>query len=284
MPFSKLEGMGNDFVVMPLEAVVEGQGPQLAQEICERHFGIGADGLILYQKVVSAQADYVMRLFNADGSEAEVSGNGLRCLCAYLYHHQLQSARELRLQTGAGLRRVRRLDPKPGEFWFEVEMGSPFFLAEEIPFHLEPSPASLVGCELAVGEEIYSATVTSMGNPHCSLFVDDFESLDWPRLGRAIETHPAFPRRTNVEFVKVLGRGEMEVRFWERGVGATLASGTGSCAAVVASVLNGYTDRSVVVRTGGGKLKILWRSDDSVVLTGPARLICEGEYCWNNAC
>jgi diaminopimelate epimerase len=138
-------------------------------------------------------------------------------------------------------------------------------------------PESLVGCELRVGDVLYSVTVTSMGNPHCSIFVSSFESLDWKGVGSRIEIHAAFPQRTNVEFVRVIGPSEIEARFWERGVGATQSSGTGACAAVVASVLNGYTDRHVRVRTQGGDLEIEWRVDDSLMMAGPARLICEGE-------
>jgi diaminopimelate epimerase len=219
-----------------------------------------------------------MRIFNADGGEAELSGNGLRCLAAHLFYYRIHCADELEIQTLAGLKGVRLARSSPPEYFFEVQMGEPILDPRRIPFHPMTEPLSLVGCELAVGEEVYSVTITSMGNPHCSIFCDDFASKDWEYLGGRIETHPSFPKRTNVEFIKVKSRRKIQVRFWERGVGKTKASGTGSCAAVVASVLNGYTDRGVEVQTLGGYLKVHWQPDNSLILQGPARIICDGDY------
>jgi diaminopimelate epimerase len=279
MRFSKLEGLGNDFIVVNGRELREESYSDLTKGICDRHYGIGADGLILFEPSPSPdKPHFVMRIFNADGGEAELSGNGLRCLAAHLFYYRIHCADELEIQTLAGVKRVRLTRSSPPEYFFEVQMGEPILDPPHIPFHPVTEPPSLVGCELAVGEEVYSVTITSIGNPHCSIFCDDFASKDLEYLGSRIETHPSFPKRTNVEFIKVKSRREIQVRFWERGVGKTKASGTGSCAAVVASVLNGYTDRGVEVQTLGGCLKVHWRPDNSLALQGPARIICDGDY------
>jgi len=283
IPFSKLEGLGNDFIVIETESLDENLCFDLAQKISNRCFGVGADGLILFHWITpSARADFSMRIFNADGSEAELSGNGLRCLAAYLWHHGLHSHNPLRVETRAGLKEVELTHSTPPEYFFEVGMGSPILDRNHIPLNLDSEPDSLVGFDLALGDKVYQVTITSMGNPHCSIFLDDFGAMDWERLGSRIETHPAFPNRTNVEFIQVRNRQEIEVRFWERGVGKTHASGTGSCAAVVASVLNGYTSREVKVHTLGGSLEISWQANDSLCLKGPARFICHGQYSYVN--
>jgi diaminopimelate epimerase len=279
MQFSKLEGLGNDFVVMTGGESEETDFAQLARRVCNRHFGVGADGLILFHSVLQpASADFRMRIFNADGSEAELSGNGLRCLGAFLIHLGLHQDLHLRIETPAGLKQLHLVHRAPPEYGFEVEMGAPILERSRIPLNLVPEPASLVGCELNVGDKSYRTTITSMGNPHCSLFVNDFGMIDWETSGSQLELHSAFPNRTNVEFIRVVSRNEIEVRFWERGVGRTNASGTGSCAAAVASVLNGHTDRHVRVQTPGGNLEVLWRDDESLCLKGPARFICQGDY------
>ena len=275
--FAKLEGLGNDFVVLEETLLDKKVFSQLAKQICNRRLGIGADGLILYRSLSPPQTHFEMRLFNADGSEAEISGNGLRCLAAHLFHQRPDAWTELLIQTRAGLKRIRKIRAGMSLYYFEVEMGVPLLDPAAIPFCPLPVPESLVGYELRVGNALYLVTVTSMGNPHCSIFVGSFESLDWKEIGSQIETHSLFPQRTNVEFVRVIGPAEIEVRFWERGVGSTWSSGTGACAAVVASVLNGYTERHVQVRTEGGELEIEWRADNSLMMAGPARLICEGE-------
>jgi len=279
MEFSKLEGLGNDFIVMPDDQAKESEFAKLAQRVCDRYFGVGADGLIVFRSVLQpAGADFKMRIFNADGSEAELSGNGLRCLGAHLLHVGLHPDLHLRIETRAGLKQLHLTRRTPPEYVFEVDMGPPIVDRSRILLNLIPEPPSLIACRLTVGQESYRATITSMGNPHCSLFVNDFETIDWEQIGSQLEVHPAFPNRTNVEFIKVVGRDEIAVRFWERGVGKTNASGTGSCAAVVAAILNGYVGRHVSVRTLGGNLEIAWREDDSLCLKGPARFICHGEY------
>lgn len=279
MRFSKLEGLGNDFLVVSAEAVQERIISGLAQKICDRHYGVGADGLLVYSKEDPTRgADFKMRIFNADGGEAELSGNGLRCLAAFLFAERLAENSVVRIATLAGLKVLRLTDSSPPEYGFEVDMGEPILERSQIAFTPSSEPASLIGFELSVGGEAHSVTISSMGNPHCSLFVNQFSDVDWEHLGNQIESHPFFPRRTNVEFIRVRSRNEIEVRFWERGVGKTFSSGTGSCAAIIASVLNGRTDRKVKIQTLGGSLEIEWRDDNRLQLKGPARWICSGEY------
>jgi diaminopimelate epimerase len=278
MQFSKSEGLGNDFIVVGNEAD-NTDFSRLAKQICHRHFGVGADGLIVFRTLApSASAHFSMRIFNADGSEAELSGNGLRCLGVHLIHLGLHQAPDLRVETRAGLKKLRLTGSNALEYYFEVDMGPPILERSRIPLNLASAAVHLTGYELKVDDKVYPVTITSMVNPHCSLFVNDFAANGWEEIGRQIEIHPTFPDRTNVEFIKVKSRNEIEVRFWERGVGKTNASGTGSCAAVVAAILNGYTARQVKVETLGGSLQISWEADDSLCLKGPARYICKGDY------
>ena len=279
MYFAKLEGLGNDFLVVSAEAVEGRSLFGLSQQICDRHYGIGADGLLIYSREDPASgADFKMRIFNADGGEAELSGNGLRCLAAFLFAESLAENSVVRIATLAGLKMLRLTDSSPPEYRFEVDMGEPILERSRIAFKPSSEPASLIALPLPVGGEVHSVTISSMGNPHCSLFVNQFSDVDWEHLGNQIESHPFFPQRTNVEFIRVRSRNEIEVRFWERGVGKTFSSGTGSCAAIVASILNGRTDRNVKIQTLGGSLEIEWREDNRLQLRGPARWICSGEY------
>ena len=279
MYFAKLEGLGNDFLVVSAEAAEGRSLFGLSQQICDRHYGIGADGLLIYSREDPASgADFKMRIFNADGGEAELSGNGLRCLAAFLFAESLAENSVVRIATLAGLKVLRLTDSSPPEYRFEVDMGEPILERSRIAFKPSSEPASLTALPLPVGGEVHSVTISSMGNPHCSLFVNQFSDIDWEHLGNQIESHPFFPQRTNVEFIRVRSRNEIEVRFWERGVGKTFSSGTGSCAAIVASILNGRTDRNVKIQTLGGSLEIEWREDNRLQLRGPARWICSGEY------
>ena len=279
MYFAKLEGLGNDFLVVSAEAAEGRSLFGLSQQICDRHYGIGADGLLIYSPGdPTSGADFKMRIFNADGGEAELSGNGLRCLAAFLFAEDLAENSVVRVATLAGLKVLRLTDSSPPEYRFEVDMGEPILDLGRIAFKPSSEPASLVAFPLPVGGEVHPVTVSSMGNPHCSIFVNQFSDVDWEHLGNQIESHPFFPERTNIEFIRVRSRTEIEVRFWERGVGKTFSSGTGSCAAIVASILNGRTDRKVKIQTLGGSLEIEWREDNRLQLRGPARWICSGEY------
>ncbi len=279
MQFAKAEALGNDFVIVDARQLDGKDASRVARQVCRRSFDLGADGLILFRQTeASPQPDLSMQVFNADGSEAEISGNGLRCLAALLIRQGQAAGGALTIQTRAGPKRLRLTGSKPPGYSFNLLIGEPILDAAAIDFRPAPPGASLVEYPLAVEELIYPVTVTSMGNPHCSLIVEDLEKTDWEGLGRLIEVHPCFPRRTNVEFVQVLDRGNLAVRFWERGVGKTLASGTGGCAAVVAACLNGACDRTVQVHTPGGILQVHWQEDNQLSLTGPARIVCEGQY------
>lgn len=290
MRFTKLQGLGNDFLIIPVADVNQLDAPdRLAQQMCERHYGAGADGIVFVAPAVGDEMDVVSRIFNADGSEAEVSGNGTRCVAAYFYARENWTAPEIRIGTVAGVKVGRRVagDADGGRrFDFEFAMGAPRLHSREIPIHLTPELERVVGYRLKMGGELQTITCVSMGNPHCSVFVQAFDDRVIGEMGPLLEDHPAFPLRTNVEFVRVIGRDEIEVRFWERGVGRTLSSGTGSCAAAVAAMLNGFTNRDILVNTQGGVLRVCWESGDNqdnqqanqVRLTGSAEVIYDGVW------
>jgi diaminopimelate epimerase len=282
--FAKFHGLGNDFLV------VRGKGlpaslAAFARALTERHTGIGADGLVVIAPPRARSNDASVRFFNADGSEAEMSGNGIRCAAAFLAGDpaSARSKDALRIETAAGLKPVRCVgklgSAAGGSGWiFEVGMGEPILDPPRIPMKAGDFPSPIVAFPLRTERGLLPVTVTSMGNPHCTVFVADFESFDWPRLGREIERNPLFPRRTNVEFVKVVSKSDIQARFWERGVGQTMSSGTGSCGAVAACILNGLTRRKVRVRTLAGNLEVHWPENGEMTLTGPVEKIAEGVY------
>ena len=279
MQFAKAEALGNDFVIVHAGQLAGKDASRVARQVCRRSLDLGADGLILFRQTEdSGQPDFSMQIYNADGSEAEISGNGLRCLAALLVQQGQATGETLVVRTRAGAKRLRLTGSKPPGYTFNLLMGEPILDPAAIDFRPDPPGASPVGYPLVLEGRIHPVTVTSMGNPHCSLLVADLENTDWEGLGRLIEVHPRFPGRTNVEFVQVLDRSNLAVRFWERGVGKTLASGTGGCAAVVAACLNGASDREVQVHAPGGILRIHWQEDNQLSLTGPARIVCQGQY------
>ena len=286
MRFAKLHAMGNDFLVVEATELLEGvPAERVAAMLCDRHYGAGADGLVLLAAPAPGdrEADWASRIFNADGSEAEVSGNGTRCLAAYLEATGRWPAGSdtVRIATAAGVKRVRLAAGRGAEREFEMEMGVPRFASAEVPMALERPLERVVGYPLDVDGARYAVTALSVGNPHCTLFVDDLDAVDVRELGSKIERHPLFPRRVNVEFVRVEAPDRLRVRFWERGVGATLSSGTGSSAATVAAVVNGLAERAVTVETPAGPLRATWREADGVVLlSGPAELVYTGTW-WN---
>jgi len=306
IPFGKLHGLGNDFIVSfgaDLDIIRRGVNlsstgrlGRLARAICDRRTGVGADGFLVVLAPQRKENNACIRFFNADGSEAEISGNGIRCAAAYyleragrpLAFMPLESAIEgalkrsvLKLETAAGVKSVRLVERNREAWVFRVGMGKPIVEPEEIPFSAVEAPTPVVGFLLTTSRGTLPVTVTSMGNPHCSTFVRDFDAVDWLAIGSEIENSGLFPKRTNVEFVKVDSRNEIEVRFWERGVGQTASSGTGSCAAVVACILNGLTDRKVHVRTLAGFLDVTWPKNGEVTLTGPAERIANGVYSYH---
>jgi diaminopimelate epimerase len=282
--FTKFHGYGNDYLVFERDQLTEaGDLGPFAKRVCNRHYGAGADGIAVAQKseppaVAGGQADFSVRIFNPDGSEAGMSGNGTRCAASYLFFHSLWTNDHLRLQTRNGIKRYTLLERTGESFLFRSELGRPKFDSASIPM-LTDAPLDLViDFPLQVGDETLRVTALQMGNPNCCVFVDDFETIDWRRLGPLIENHPRFPERTNVIFVRVRDRGNVEERIWERGVGETESSGTCSCAAVVASVINKKADRQVSVHAPGGVIPIEWRDDGEVVLTGRADVVYSGEW------
>jgi diaminopimelate epimerase len=275
-PFWKFHGLGNDFIIARGEGL-PGPLPEYARSICDRHIGVGGDGFLVVLRPRNKKHDARVRFFNADGSEAEMSGNGIRCVGAFLMTGS-KSKRTLELETLAGTKSLRLIQARGGKWTFRVGMGRPILDPRKIPFKGVKGKSPVVGFRLPTHRGILPVTITSMGNPHCSVFVADFAGIGWARLGREIESDPLFPRHTNVEFVMVMSRREIAVRFWERGVGETSSSGTGSCAAVVACVLNRRTGRKVRVRTLAGSLQVAWPERGEVSLTGPAQLIAQGTY------
>ncbi len=278
--FTKFHGYGNDYIVFEADQL-SGVGDlgDFARRICTRHYGAGADGIAIAKASGKETSDFQVRIFNPDGSEAGMSGNGTRCAASYLFYHQLWSKDLLRLETRNGIKRYHLLECE-GErsFLFRSELGQPRLDSASIPMIANEPLDRVIDYPLEVGHETLRVTALEMGNPNCCIFVDDFNSIDWRRLGPLIEHHPRFPERTNVIFVRVRDRGNIEERLWERGVGETESSGTCSCAAVVASIINGLTDRRVNVHSPGGVLPIEWREDGEVVLTGRAEVIYSGEW------
>ena len=285
MRFTKFQGFGNDYIVFEADALagVSDLG-DFARRICNRHYGGGADGIaVVSEPPASASgspspSDFGVRIFNPDGSEAGMSGNGTRCAASYLFFHGLWTKAELRLQTRNGVKRYHLLSRENGSFLFRSELGQPHFDSASIPMTTTESLDRVIDFPLVVDNQTLQVTALQMGNPNCCVFVNDFAELDWRKLGPLIENHSQFPERTNVIFIRVRDRKNIEERIWERGVGETESSGTCSCAAVVASVINGKTDRVVDVHAPGGLIPIEWRDDGEVVLTGRAEVVYNGEW------
>jgi len=271
--------MGNDFLIMEVKEIANlPDARQLAIEMCDRHYGAGADGLIFVAPANSDSADFDSRIFNSDGSEAGVSGNGVRCAAAYVCFKNLCHENEIRLNTAAGIKRGRLVSRENARFQFAFDMGSPRLRSVDVPMALQPELERVISYPIEHHNHKFQVTCMSMGNPQCIIFVNDFDQLNLVELGQFMEHHPIFPDRTNVEFVRVLSRDEIEIRIWERGAGHTLSSGTGSCASVVAAVLNGYTNRKVRVITEGGALYVEWHENNLITLTGAAEVIYEGRW------
>jgi len=276
MRFTKMQGLGNDYVYVNLFEEKVDDPARLAREISDRHFGVGADGLILI--LPSKVADVGMRMFNADGGEAEMCGNGIRCLAKYAYEHGLSDKEEMSVATMAGMRTVRLIVEGGVVTGATVNMGRPRLRRSEIPM-LGHDDAQVVDEVLTVGDKTLKVTCVSMGNPHCIVPVRSLAGRDWRALGPWIENQESFPERTNVHFVEVVSPQEVRVATWERGSGATLACGTGAAAVCVAMHLLGRTERSIVAHLPGGNLKLEWsEGDDCVYMTGPAVEVFTGEW------
>ncbi len=298
MLFSKMHGLGNDFILLNgFKYEIPAAAPTLAIAACNRKFGIGADGLIILSP--SKNADINFRIYNSDGSEAEMCGNGIRCAAVFARDEGICQNKEIRFETPAGEVITRLIDEnksdknknddnkncenknaenKKGENknLVKVNMGKPRFLPEEIPACFPGE--RVVSHPLKIGEEIFKITLVSMGNPHCIIFVDSVLNFPVGKIGPQIEEDSHFPAKTNVEFVEVINKGQIRMRVWERGCGETLACGTGACAAAVAAVLNGHCNRELEIELKGGLLKIKWLEDNSLEMTGPAVRVFKGDY------
>jgi diaminopimelate epimerase len=275
--FTKYHGLGNDFILVDnrhsTEPIIS---PEIAVQMCDRNFGIGADGVIF---VLPGQddTDYTMRIFNSDGSEPEMCGNGIRCLARFIaeLEGEVKIGKSYRIHTLAGLM-VPRLEENER---VTVDMGMPQLTAAQIPTTLGNPDDKVIEQPLEVDGKSWLVTCVSMGNPHCITFVDDADAISLSTLGPQFERHPVFPQRTNTEFIQVIRPNYIKMRVWERGAGATLACGTGACASVVAGVLTNKCDRISVVELPGGCLKIHWSQDDGkVYMTGPAKKVFSGNY------
>jgi diaminopimelate epimerase len=275
MKFTKMQGAGNDYVyVNCFEERVENPG-LLAVKVSNRNFGIGSDGLILI--LPSEKADVRMRMFNSDGSESEMCGNGIRCVAKYAYDHGLVAKKEITAETGAGVLTLQLFTDSGNRVEkVRVNMGAPRLSRAEIPMLYEGA-APVVAEPLNILHTTFKITCVSMGNPHCVIFVDDVENLQLEKYGPLIENHEIFPRRTNVEFVHVISPTEVRQRTWERGAGETLACGTGASAVCVAGVLNGLTGKKILNHLSGGDLELEWAEDGDVYMTGPAVEVFTGE-------
>lgn len=280
LPFSKYHGLGNDFILLDnrhqSSPVLT---PAQAIDLCDRNFGIGADGVI-FALPGSQGADYTMRIFNSDGSEPEMCGNGIRCMAKYLEDLAMTAnspvPQSFTIHTLAGPI-VPTLQPN-GQI--TVDMGEPHLSAKEIPTTLTVDNNQVIDQVLTVADQGYQVTCVSMGNPHCITFVDDADSVPLAKIGPLFEHHTVFPERTNTEFIQVVRPDYLKMLVWERGAGATLACGTGACASVVAAVLNGKSDRKATVELPGGLLQIEWSVvDNHIYMTGPAVLVFSGEVC-----
>lgn len=262
MHFTKMQGLGNDYVYLDCTRYVPEDLPGLAREVSDRHFGVGSDGLICICS--SERADFRMRMFNADGSEGEMCGNGIRCVGKFVYEKHLTQKTDLSIETLAGIKNLK-LSVRNGVVdLVTVDMG--------IPVPEKPRTLDILGGE-------YLVYPVSMGNPHAVTFLENIKELDLSAIGPRFEHHPAFPNRTNTEFIEMIDRTHFNMRVWERGSGETLACGTGACAAAVAAVIAGKGDREVTVHLLGGDLHIRWNETDShIYMTGPAVTVFEGEW------
>jgi diaminopimelate epimerase len=274
-----MHGLGNDFIVMEDFMLRLTSLGDLSRRLCHRNFGIGADGLVLLQP--SDCADFKMRIFNADGSEAEMCGNALRCTARYLYERGFTHNTQITLEVYYAVK-IARIQLDGGAVAVvEVDMGEPVLDSGLIP--VSGAVRRVVEEELDAAGRKFSVTAVSMGNPHCVVFLDDLTGIPLEHWGRAIENHPMFPAKTNVEFVQINTRGEARVTVWERGVGPTLACGSGACAVLVAGVLTDRLDKLAKVHLPGGMLAVEWRQDNHIYMTGPAGEVFRGELVTDKA-
>lgn len=275
MKFTKMQGLGNDYVyVNCFQEKIENPS-ELSIKVSDRHFGIGADGLILIKP--SDVADFEMEMYNADGSQGAMCGNGIRCVAKYVYDYGLTDKTSITVNTKSGIKYLDLTIENGKAVQIRVNMGAPILEASRIP--VVSSKERVINEPVIVDGKEYHITAVSMGNPHAVTYIDDVKGLEIEKIGPQFENHEIFPDRVNTEFVKVLDSHTVEMRVWERGSGETLACGTGACAVAVASILNGLTEEEVTVKLLGGDLKIRWdRQENLVYMTGPAEVVFDGEF------
>ena len=275
MRFTKMQGLGNDYVYVNCFEEKVARPSETAVRVSDRHFGIGADGLILIKP--SEKADFEMEMYNADGSRGEMCGNGIRCVAKYVYDYGLTDQTHISIETLGGIKYLDLIVEEGRVRLVKVDMGSPVLEAEQIP--IIGLGNRVLDEPIRVDDMEYRITGVSMGNPHGVVFLKDVKNLEIEKIGPLFEHQECFPNRVNTEFAHVLDRQTAEMRVWERGSGETLACGTGACAVAVACVLNGYTEEEVTVKLLGGELQIRWdREKDRVYMTGPAEVVFDGEW------
>lgn len=276
MKFTKMQGIGNDYVyVNCLKEKIENPS-ELAKKISDRHFGVGSDGLIMINP--SDKADFEMEMYNADGSRGEMCGNGIRCVAKYVYDYGLTDKTSISIETLAGIKYLDLTVEDGKVVLVKVDMGKPIFSPEQIP--VVSQRETVVDEPIDIDGQEYRMTCVSMGNPHAVVFIDqDVSEFPLEEIGVKFENHERFPKRVNTEFVNIIDRHTAQMRVWERGSGETLACGTGACAVAVACVLNGLTEEKVTVKLLGGDLQIKWdKEKDTVYMTGPAEVVFDGEW------
>lgn len=279
MKFTKMHGCGNDYIYINgfSQDIAKEDKPELVRKLSDRHFGIGGDGAIFINP--SDEADFEMEMYNADGSRAEMCGNGIRCVAKYVYDKGMTDKTDISIISCGNIKYLE-LFLKDGKVdTVKVNMGTPELNADKIPVIVDEKNKPVVDEEIVVQGKKYKMTCVSMGNPHAVVFMDDVENLAIEQIGPYFEKHERFPKRINTEFVKVLDRKHVQMRVWERGTGETLACGTGCCATVVSCILNGLTDKVVSVKTLGGEIEVEWdREANLVYMTGPAETVFDGEF------
>ncbi len=278
MKFTKMHGCGNDYIYIDgnREKIKDDEKPAVVKQLSDRHFGIGGDGVIFINPTDVDDADFEMEMYNADGSRAEMCGNGIRCVAKYVYDKGLTNKKKINIISAGKIKKLCLTIQDKKVILVKVNMGAPELIAKNVPVKSENE--QVIDEAITVSGKEYKMTCVSMGNPHAVVFMDNVEDLEINKLGPYFENHERFPKRTNTEFVKVLDRHTVEMRVWERGTGETLACGTGACATVVACILNGLTEEQVTVKLLGGELEIFWdRKENLVFMTGPATHVFDGE-------
>lgn len=275
LKFTKMHGAGNDYIYINCFEETVKNPEKLAIKVSDRHFGIGSDGLILISP--SDKADFKMNIYNADGSEGMMCGNGIRCVSKYVYDNGMTDKDEISVETRSGIKLIKMNVENGKVVSARVNMGEPILEAEKIPTKFDGE--NVIRQKLTIDEKEYEVTCVSMGNPHCIVYVDDVKNIDIEKIGPKFENNEMFPERINTEFVHVVSDTELDMRVWERGSGETLACGTGSCAVTVASVLCGYCKRNTEIKINllGGTLTDIWTDGGDVYMTGPAATVCTGE-------